>query len=98
VSHIPNNEAHHGSAPGFDLQEKAYRARGLARQATEERQRLERMLADAKQKETLACNAALLAEAEVLAIKAACSRCGAETEDECAQNDCDEFYFREPTA
>lgn len=50
------------------LQQKADRARGLALQATEERQRLERMLTDAKEKERLACNAALKAEAAALGI------------------------------
>lgn len=45
------------------LEAKAIRARGLARQATEERQRLERMLVDAKEKEAVACNVALKAEA-----------------------------------
>jgi hypothetical protein len=50
-----------------DLQ-KAIRARGLARQATEERQRLERVLAQAKVKETLANTEALKAEADVLGI------------------------------
>lgn len=41
---------------------RALRARGLARQATEERQRLERMLKAAKEKEKLACDAAFKAE------------------------------------
>jgi putative methionine-R-sulfoxide reductase with GAF domain len=50
----------------LDLQQKERRARGLARQATEERQRLERMLADAKENEHTACNAALKAEMVVM--------------------------------
>ena len=49
-------------------QQKVVRARGLARQATEERQRLERMLAQAKEKEAVACDAALKAEAAALGI------------------------------
>lgn len=52
--------------PTGRLEARAQRARGLARQATEERERLERMLTDARVKETLACDAALKAEAAVL--------------------------------
>ena len=49
-------------------QNAAYRARGLARQATEERERLERMLIAAKEKEVHACDAALKLEAKALGI------------------------------
>lgn len=48
------------------LEAQATRARGLARQATEERQRLERMLSAAKQKERVACELALKAEAATM--------------------------------
>jgi len=49
-------------------QGSAHRARGLARQATEMRQRKERELKQARHDELIACNAALLAEAAELKV------------------------------
>lgn len=54
--------------PAERLEHRAHRARGLARQATEERERLERMLAQAREKETTACVDALVAEAKALGV------------------------------
>lgn len=54
--------------PTERLEQASVRARGLARQATEERERLERMLMQAKERETLACARALVAEAAVLGV------------------------------
>ena len=48
-----------------DPTQTAYRARGLARQATEDRIRAERTLETLRQKEQQACLAALFAEAQV---------------------------------
>lgn len=49
----------------------AHRARGLARQATEDRERAERTLEVLRAKEAQACLEALQAEAAVLQVKAA---------------------------
>lgn len=51
-----------------DLENKAHRARGLARQATEDRQRCERTLESLRTKERALCNEALLAEATALGV------------------------------
>jgi hypothetical protein len=48
----------------------AYRARGLARQATEDRQRAERTLEQLRQKERQACLEALQAEKAVMEVPA----------------------------
>lgn len=48
----------------------AYRARGLARQATEDRQRAERTLETLREKERQACLEALLAEKAAMQVAA----------------------------
>lgn len=47
----------------------AYRKRGLARQATEDRLRAEKTLETLRQKERQACKAALLAEAAAMQVQ-----------------------------
>jgi len=51
-----------------DQQQSAIRARGLARQATEDRIRAERTLEVLRRKEQDLCNAALLAEAALAGV------------------------------
>lgn len=51
-----------------ELEQKAVRARGLARQATEDRVRAERTLEVLRKKEWQLCRAALLVEAEVIQV------------------------------
>jgi len=53
-----------------DQQQSAIRARGLARQATEDRIRAERTLEVLKKKEWDLCKAALLAEAQIIGVAA----------------------------
>jgi len=53
---------------GNSNQQKAQRARGLARQATETRIRLEKQLEQALQIERILCNEALLCDAVCLGI------------------------------
>ena len=53
-----------------ELQQKAHRARGLARQATEDRQRAEKTLEVLRRKEWELCKEALLIEAKLVEVVA----------------------------